>query len=271
MDSLQLFKHEEFGELGVLEINGKTYFPASACAKTLGYSNPRDAIARHCREVVKHDGVSSTTNQYGVETRQYVKMNYISEGDLYRLITHSRLPAAVRFESWVFDEVLPTIRKNGAFVPNMEAIVAQAVQLVIPQVIAALVPCLAPLKPKQRIRRRVTSAVERLETPLRMEVEEMIIDTRMSYMQISDHLRDAYGILIGKSSIGRYAQKLIDSLEELERGAPAVGAVHMAAVQDHMGAPAAKQDGAHPDRGRVCAATPLLPGGLGADLHNVLA
>ena len=116
-NNLQVFKNTEFGELGVLVIDGKEYFPASECARILGYSNPRDAILRHCKPegVVKHDGVSLTTNQYGILTEQVVEKTYITEGNLYRLIIRSKLPAAERFERWIFDEVLPTIRKHGLY------------------------------------------------------------------------------------------------------------------------------------------------------------
>ncbi len=119
MDRLQFFQSSEFGELGILEIDGKPYFPASASAKILGYANPRDAIRRHCKTygVIKHDGVSLTTNQHGVTTEQTTSMNYIDEGNLYRLIINSKLPAAKRFESWIFDEVLPSIRKYGMYPP----------------------------------------------------------------------------------------------------------------------------------------------------------
>jgi len=117
MTNLQVFKNTEFGELKVLVIDGKEYFPATDCARMLGYSNPRDAIQRHCKPdgVVKHDGVTLTTNQYGVSTEQHVERTYITEGNLYRLIIRSKLPAAERFERWVFDEVLPTIRKYGVY------------------------------------------------------------------------------------------------------------------------------------------------------------
>lgn len=117
ISNLQIFKNTEFGELGVLIIDGKEYFPASECARILGYSNPRDAILRHCKSagVVKHDGVSVTTNQHGISTEQVVEKTYITEGNLYRLIIRSKLPAAERFERWVFDEVLPTIRRHGLY------------------------------------------------------------------------------------------------------------------------------------------------------------
>ncbi|WP_296972587.1 phage antirepressor KilAC domain-containing protein [Tepidanaerobacter sp. EBM-38] len=121
MNELRVFNHTEFGELSVLVVEGKEYFPATECATILGYANPRDAISRHCRRegIVKHDGVSITTNQYGTSTKQIVEKTYITEGNLYRLIVRSNLPAAERFERWVFDEVLPSIRKYGMYATDV--------------------------------------------------------------------------------------------------------------------------------------------------------
>jgi prophage antirepressor-like protein len=116
MKDLQLFKHSEFGELGVLIIHGREYFPATACAKTLGYSNANDAIIRHCKGVVKHEAwVQTGLKADGSPAMRENSANYITEGDLYRLIIRSKLPEAERFERWVFDEVLPSIRKVGAY------------------------------------------------------------------------------------------------------------------------------------------------------------
>lgn len=122
MNELQVFNSEEFGKIRTTEIDGKIYFSASDIAKALGYSNPRDAVLRHCRGVVKRDGVSSTTNQYGKTTKQPVTMSFITEGDVYRLIVHSKLPSAEKFEHWVFDTVLPSIRKNGGYISGQETL-----------------------------------------------------------------------------------------------------------------------------------------------------
>lgn len=115
-NQLQVFTNEMFGELRTIEENGKMLFCGSDVARALGYSNPRDALLRHCKGVVKHDvGVETGTKADGTAAVQTVAMSFISEGDVYRLITHSKLPAAERFERWVFDEVLPTIRKHGMY------------------------------------------------------------------------------------------------------------------------------------------------------------
>ena len=108
-NELQLFQNEEFGSLGILLIDGKPYFPASECAAILGYSNPRKAILDHCRSVTKRDVPHPQSKN------KTVSVNFIPEGDLYRLIIRSKLRSAERFESWVFDTVLPTIRKYGIY------------------------------------------------------------------------------------------------------------------------------------------------------------
>ena len=112
MNEVQIFNNNQFGEIRTIEDNGKVLFCAVDIARALGYSNPHDAIGRHCRGVVKREGVSVTTNQHGVSTEQVNAMSFIPEGDVYRLITHSKLPTAEKFESWVFDEVLPAIRES---------------------------------------------------------------------------------------------------------------------------------------------------------------
>jgi prophage antirepressor-like protein len=107
MRDMKIFNHKEFGELSILIINGKEYFPASRCAAILGYTNTRDAISRHCRGVVKHDIIDNLGRTQ--------ETNFIPEGGLYRLIIRSNLPKAEQFERWVFDEVLPSIRKFGLY------------------------------------------------------------------------------------------------------------------------------------------------------------
>lgn len=106
MNELQIFNSEEFGEIRTIEIDGKPYFVATDVATALGYVNPRKAVNDHCKGVTKRDTPTSS----GVQS-----MSYINEGDLYRLIMKSKLPSAEKFESWVMDEVLPTIRKTGGY------------------------------------------------------------------------------------------------------------------------------------------------------------
>lgn len=113
MNELQIFNNEEFGEIRTTDIAGKPYFVATDVAVALGYTNPRDAVSRHCKGVVKRDTPTSS----GIQS-----MSYIGEGDLYRLIMKSKLPRAEKFESWVMEEVLPSIRKNGGYIAGQESL-----------------------------------------------------------------------------------------------------------------------------------------------------
>lgn len=101
--NLQIFKNKEFGEIRTIEIEGRFYFVGKDIAEALGYSNPQKAIRDHCKGVNESFIPSNGGEQ---------KMNVIPEGDIYRLIVKSQLPSAEKFEAWVFDEVLPSIRKT---------------------------------------------------------------------------------------------------------------------------------------------------------------
>ena len=108
MNEIQMFNSAEFGEIRTIEENGKTWFCGADVCKALGYTNTRKAISDHCK-----DGV---TNRYLIDSMgRNQKAKFITEGNVFRLITRSRLPKAEEFESWVFDEVLPTIRKTGGY------------------------------------------------------------------------------------------------------------------------------------------------------------
>ena len=109
MEALKIFKNPEFGEIRTIEEDGKVLFCGSDVAKALGYSRPQDAISRHCRYSVKR------RVPHPQSPNKTIEMTFIPEGDIYRLSAKSELPEAERFESWIFDEVLPSIRKHGAY------------------------------------------------------------------------------------------------------------------------------------------------------------
>ena len=110
MDNMvKTFVNEEFGSVRTIEENGKVLFCGSDVAKALGYRRPKDAITAHCKGAVKRRLLTNGGAQ---------EMKMISEGDVYRLISHSRLPSAEKFESWIFDDVLPTIRRTGGYVAS---------------------------------------------------------------------------------------------------------------------------------------------------------
>lgn len=131
MNELKVFSSTEFGELGIMLIDGKEYFPATQCAKILGYARPADAISAHC----KGGCVLPTPSAGGVQ-----KTKFIPEGDLYRLIVSSKLPKAEEFERWVFDTVLPQIRHNGGYIGNVEELIAKTATAVVTEVMKQILP-----------------------------------------------------------------------------------------------------------------------------------
>lgn len=209
MNELKVFSNSEFGELGVMLIDGKEYFPATQCAAILGYAVPKDAIARHCKGALKR---RLPTNG-GV---QEVKL--IPEGDLYRLIVSSKMPKAEEFERWVFDEVLPQIRHNGGYVGNVEEIIARTATAVVSEVIKQITPILQrqspyydPLEdlrvasmaaPLPR-RKAAPSIIRCLDSDVRRQVDDMILTDKYSYDDIREYLA-RYGIAISNASICRY-------------------------------------------------------------------
>ena len=206
MNELQIFQNSEFGELGVMEQNGKPYFPATACARILGYAKPRNAISMHCKGALKQGVLTNGGMQ---------EVTFIPEGDLYRLITHSKLPSAERFETWVFDEVLPAIRQTGGYgnqtaalgklVEQLTQVTASLAQVATLMVNASEGQAIAAEEPLRW--RRPQSIIGRLDVNIRQEVEEMICSGQHTYSDIVEHLAD-YGIKIGISSVWRYAKSI---------------------------------------------------------------
>ncbi len=107
MNELQIFNNPEFGEIRTIEENGVPLFCGADVARALGYARPKDAVAAHCRGAVKR----RLTDSLG----RPQETNFIPESDLYRLVFSSKLPSAEKFTDWVTAEVLPSIRKHGAY------------------------------------------------------------------------------------------------------------------------------------------------------------
>lgn len=207
MNDLKVFSNTEFGELGVMIIDGKEYFPATQCAKLLGYVNAKDAVIRHCKGVVKHDLPTNGGKQ---------EVNYIPEGDLYRLIVSSKLPSAEKFERWVFDEVLPSIRKTGGYGDiDIREVIAQTATAVVSEVVKQLVPvitkavCNEPEESGEMIwevkapkRRKPTGIIIRLSPEIRRTVDDMLL-SGCSYKEVKAYLaKNSIGI--SQTAIGKY-------------------------------------------------------------------
>ncbi len=105
-----LFKHEEFGEIRTLNIDGEPWFVGRDIAEVLGYAKARNAIAKH----VDGDDKKDAPIQGTLGGPQ--NMTIINESGLYSLILSSKLPSARKFRHWITAEVLPSLRKHGAYI-----------------------------------------------------------------------------------------------------------------------------------------------------------
>lgn len=106
MNEIQIFNHADFGEVRTINEDGNVLFCGSDVAKALGYARPNEAVAAHARGTVKRRTPTTSGEQ---------EMSFIPESDLYRLVFRSKLPGAEKFTDWVTSEVLPSIRKHGAY------------------------------------------------------------------------------------------------------------------------------------------------------------
>ena len=108
MNEIKIFDNPEFGKVRTMEINGEPYFVGKDIAEILGYSNTRDALTKHVD--------SEDKNTVAIcDGKGNPNQTVINESGLYSLILSSKLPKAKEFKRWVTSEVLPSIRKHGAY------------------------------------------------------------------------------------------------------------------------------------------------------------
>lgn len=113
MNNIQIFNNPEFGQVRTVTIDDEPWFAGKDVAAALGYSNTKDALARHVDTDDKRG--SRITTPSGTQ-----EMTIINESGLYSLILSSKLPTAKKFKRWVTSEVLPAIRKTGGYIPHDE-------------------------------------------------------------------------------------------------------------------------------------------------------
>ena len=117
MNELQIFNNPEFGEIRTVEINGEPWLVGKDVAKALGYGKGKSLINAVAKHVDDEDrGVTELMTPGGMQ-----KFVIINESGVYSLVFSSKLPGAKKFKRWVTSEVLPTIRKQGAYLPPAAA------------------------------------------------------------------------------------------------------------------------------------------------------
>lgn len=114
MEAIKIFENNRFGEVRVAGTSENPLFCLADICRVLELCNPSQVKSKFTDGVTQIEGVSTTTNQHGVTTEQRVKLTFISEKNLYKVIMRSDKPQAEPFQDWVCGEVLPSIRKHGA-------------------------------------------------------------------------------------------------------------------------------------------------------------
>lgn len=183
-------------------------------AKALGYTNPQKAIRDHCRYR------TNRSVPHPQSLGKLLDIVFIPEGDVYRLITHSKLPAAERFEKWVFDEVLPTIRKTGGYgqpvdMELLTQVIAQTVRITVTELLPYIAQSQRGASVPVRIMDRTSPAafrrptiIQRMSAEQRDELTDMIFEGAYSYSAISRYFLDQYGIRMSIATICGYANAL---------------------------------------------------------------
>ena len=172
---LTVFESAQFGSIRTLVEDGKVLFCGNDVARALGFEKPRNAIQAHCRGALKR-GVPTNGGKQ--------EMTFIPESDLYRLAFQSKLPGAVRFTDWVTEEVLPSIRRTGGYLPaEAPAVLPEAPHAPPPDdnslsgiVTAAVLSTLTTLMPYVRPRRRATPAEKREELFVGLRINREMLE-----------------------------------------------------------------------------------------------
>ena len=198
MNKLQIFSNPEFGSIRTDE-DGKVLFAATDVAKALGYSNPHDAISKHCKGVAKREALTNG----GVQ-----ELNFIPEGDVYRLITHSNLPDAEKFERWLFDDMLPTLRKTGSY-----SIVQADPNL--PPELAMVEGLLNSMKQMYSTQQRHDKAIEQLTESMDTMKEVMTTDVNGDWRTACGHAIQAVARKLGGGKA--YEEAWNEVYTEMER------------------------------------------------------
>lgn len=116
MEEMKIFKNEEFGTIRTVEIKGEVWFVGKDVAESLGYGNARDALISHIDDEDRTVIQKSENPTFDIPNRGMIVIN---ESGLYSLILSSKLPNAKKFKRWVTNEVLPSIRKHGAYMTDI--------------------------------------------------------------------------------------------------------------------------------------------------------
>ncbi len=236
---VQTFISPEFGQVRTLTENGVTLFCGRDVGIALGYKRPNEAITKHCTHTSKRRiGIQTGVRKNGAPIMQNIGVLLVPESDVYRLISHSKLPNATQFRRWIFEEVLPSIRKHGAYMTpeRVDQILAN------PEITVQLA---AKLKEERKQRKLLEAERNALQNQIKADQPKVEFANRVSDAkscvtagEFAKFLYDKRHLKIGRNRLLRWMRKhgflmennvpyqkyiergLFASREEIEEGKP---------------------------------------------------
>jgi prophage antirepressor-like protein len=179
-NKLQIFKNTIFGEIRTIDNDGNPLFVGSDVAKALGYMQPQKAVNQHCRYCTKR------TIPHPQSKDKLIEVLVIPQGDILRLVINSKLPSAQKFESWIFDEVIPSVLKTGRYVAPQQP-TSQA------ELILGLAQCNVQLESKVNLLESKMQSLEKIITEPR---KDWLAITKERIQNISGRKYQFSGLLL---------------------------------------------------------------------------
>lgn len=203
MEELKLFQSPIFGQVRTVVVNGQVMFAATDVAKCLGYTNPQKAIRVHC----KSEGVNEmdTPTNGGIQ-----KVKFITKGNLIRLVANSELPQAEQVESWIFDEVIPTVLEAGGYLATKQDDTPEEIMA------RALTIAQATLAKREERLKQLEAQAEQQKATIEIQTEE-IKKAAPKVNYYDNHLQSVNALTATQiaKEIGMSAEKLNNKLKEL--------------------------------------------------------
>lgn len=203
MEELKLFQSPIFGQVRTVVVNGQVMFAATDVARCLGYTNPQKAIRVHCKSAGVNE--MDTPTNGGIQ-----KVKFITKGNLVRLVANSELPQAEEVESWIFDEVIPTVLETGGYLATKQDDTPEEIMA------RALTIAQATLAKREERLKQLEAQAEQQKATIEIQTEE-IKKAAPKVNYYDNHLQSVNALTATQiaKEIGMSAEKLNSKLKEL--------------------------------------------------------
>jgi prophage antirepressor-like protein len=203
MEELKLFQSPIFGQVRTVVVNGQVMFAATDVARCLGYTNPQKAIRVHCKSAGVNE--MDTPTNGGIQ-----KVKFMTKGNLVRLVANSELPQAEEVESWIFDEVIPTVLETGGYLATKQDDTPEEIMA------RALTIAQATLAKREERLKQLEAETEQQQFTIEIQTEE-IKKAAPKVNYYDNHLQSVNALTATQiaKEIGMSAEKLNSKLKEL--------------------------------------------------------